>query len=72
VRYRGACAVVPVFSSVNRDRDGIYLCRGGQGRGSAWVWVGVEDATKLHEEFVARGVAMFAPDVHPACIVRIP
>ena len=29
------------FTSVNRDRAGIYLCRGGQGRGGAWVWLGV-------------------------------
>jgi len=49
------------FTSVNRDRAGIYLCRGGQGRGAAWVWVGVEDATKLHDEFVGRGVAIRMP-----------
>ena len=49
------------FTSVNRDQAGIYLCRGGQGRGGAWVWVGVEDATKLHDEFVARGVAIRMP-----------
>jgi len=49
------------FTSVNRDRAGIYLCRGAQGRGSAWVWVGVEDATKLHDELVARGVAIRMP-----------
>jgi len=33
----------------------------GQGRGAAWVWVGVEDATKLHDELVARGVAIRMP-----------
>lgn len=49
------------FTSVNRDRAGIYLCRGGQGRGGAWVWIGVEDATKLHDELVARGVAIRMP-----------
>jgi len=49
------------FTSVNRDRAGIYLCRGGQGRGAAWVWVGVEDATKLHDGLVARGVAIRMP-----------
>lgn len=31
------------FTSVNRDRAGIYLCRGGQGAGRAWIWIGVED-----------------------------
>jgi predicted enzyme related to lactoylglutathione lyase len=49
------------FTSVNRDRAGIYLCRGGQGRGGAWVWLGVEDATKLHGELVARGVVIRMP-----------
>jgi len=49
------------FTSVNCDRAGIYLCRGGQGRGAAWVWVGVEDATRLHDEFVASGVAIRMP-----------
>src|SRR5579859_1220065 len=49
------------FTSVNRDNAGIYLCRGGQGRGGAWVWVGVEDARKLHDELKARGVAIRAP-----------
>jgi uncharacterized glyoxalase superfamily protein PhnB len=49
------------FTSVNRDRAGIYLCRAGQGRGGAWVWVGVEDATKLHDELVARGIPIRMP-----------
>ena len=49
------------FTSVSRDRAGIYLCQGGQGRGEAWVWIGVEDANALHEEFKARGVAIRRP-----------
>jgi len=49
------------FTSVNRDRAGIYLCRGGQGRGGAWVWIGVQDAAKLHDELVPLGVAMRMP-----------
>ena len=49
------------FTSVNRPRAGIYLCRGAQGRGGAWAWIGVEDATRLHDEFVARGVAIRTP-----------
>jgi len=49
------------FTSVNRDRAGIYLCRGDQGRGGAWVWIGVEDACRLHDELKARGVAIRAP-----------
>ena len=44
------------FTSVSRDRAAIYLCRGAQGRGGAWVWIGVEDAHALHDEWKARGV----------------
>ena len=49
------------FTCVTRDQAGIYLCRGHQGRGGAWVWVGVEDAEKLHEELKARGVNIRMP-----------
>ncbi|HXI44642.1 MAG TPA: glyoxalase superfamily protein [Bryobacteraceae bacterium] len=54
------------FTSVSRDGAAIYLCRGDQGRGGAWVWVGVEDAEKLHEELKARGVTIRMPPTnHP-------
>jgi catechol 2,3-dioxygenase-like lactoylglutathione lyase family enzyme len=49
------------FTSVNRDRAGIYLCRGGQGRGGAWAWIGVGDVDKLHEEYLSRGVTIRLP-----------
>jgi predicted enzyme related to lactoylglutathione lyase len=49
------------FTSISRDGAGIYLCRGGQGRGGAWVWIGVEDAEKLHEELKALGVSIRMP-----------
>ena len=49
------------FTSVSRDQAAMYLCRGGQGRGAAWVWIGVEDVEKLHEEFLARGVTIRLP-----------
>jgi len=49
------------FTCVARDRAAIYLCQGGQGRGGAWVWIGVEDAAKLHQEFQARGVTIRLP-----------
>jgi len=39
----------------------IYLCWRNQGRGAAWVWVGVEDVEKLHEELKARGVPIRLP-----------
>jgi len=49
------------FTSISRDRACIYLCRGDQGRGGAWVWLGVEDVRKLHEELTARGVKIRRP-----------
>ncbi|MEZ5399762.1 MAG: glyoxalase superfamily protein [Bryobacteraceae bacterium] len=54
------------FTCITRGGAAIYLCRGGQGRGQAWAWVGVEDAARLHEEFVAAGVAIkLAPTNFP-------
>jgi predicted enzyme related to lactoylglutathione lyase len=49
------------FTSVNRDRAGIYLCKGSQGAGKAWIWIGVEDVEKLQDEFKARGVIIRMP-----------
>lgn len=49
------------FAHISRDRTGIYLCQGGQGRGGAWVWIGVDDVEKLHEEFKALGVTIRMP-----------
>ncbi|HUO27398.1 MAG TPA: glyoxalase superfamily protein [Candidatus Aquilonibacter sp.] len=49
------------FTSVSRDRAAIYLCRGDQGQGRAWVWIGVDDVEKLHGEYKARGVKIILP-----------
>jgi catechol 2,3-dioxygenase-like lactoylglutathione lyase family enzyme len=49
------------FTCINRGGAVIYLCRGGQGRGGAWVWIGVEDAARLHQELVALGVPIRMP-----------
>jgi len=49
------------FTSVNRDRAGIYLCKGSQGAGKAWIWIGVGDVEKLQDEFQARGVTIRMP-----------
>jgi catechol 2,3-dioxygenase-like lactoylglutathione lyase family enzyme len=46
------------FTSVNRDKAGIYLCRGGQGLGKAWVWMGIEDVRRFREECRAAGVTI--------------
>ena len=49
------------FTSVSRDKASIYLSRGEQGRGGAWVWVGVDDAQRLYEEYKALGVKIVMP-----------
>lgn len=49
------------FTSVSRDGARLYLCQGGQGKGGGWVWIGVDDVCRLHEELKARGVAIRLP-----------
>jgi catechol 2,3-dioxygenase-like lactoylglutathione lyase family enzyme len=49
------------FTSVNRDSAGLYLCRGGQGRGGAWAWFGVDNVRPLYEHLVQQGVAIRMP-----------
>lgn len=59
------------FTSVNRDRAGIYLCKAGQGRGGAWAWIGVDDARKLHDEYLAREIAIKLPPTNFAWALEI-
>lgn len=49
------------FAGIERDGASMYLCRGAQGKGGAWVWLGVEDARKLHEQLKAAGVKIILP-----------
>lgn len=42
-------------AGVSRDRGGIMLIKGSQGCPGTWLWVGVNDAARLHEEFLASG-----------------
>ena len=49
------------FTSVNRDTAGIYLCQGDQGRGGAWIWIGVNDAKQLHDQLKAHDVTIRMP-----------
>ena len=46
------------FTHVGCDGRGIYLCREGQGRGGAWVWVGVDDVRSLYSAYAARGATI--------------
>ena len=43
------------FALVTRNRAGIYLCQGSQGHPGTWVWIGVDDAEALYEEYKSSG-----------------
>ena len=49
------------FTRVERDGRGLFLSVGEQGRGGAWVWVGVGDVDQLHRDWAARGVRILVP-----------
>jgi predicted enzyme related to lactoylglutathione lyase len=61
------------FTCVTRDEASIYLCEGGQGQPGTWVWVGVEDAEALHEEYRDAGATILhPPETFPwACEMRV-
>lgn len=50
-----------LFTSVSRGMAAIYLYKGGQGRGGAWVWIGVGSAEKLHEQMQGPGMKIRMP-----------
>lgn len=49
------------IASVSRDRCNLMLCEGDQGHPGAWVWIGVADAAKLHDEYVKSGAKIRIP-----------
>ena len=53
--FRSAEWGTDLFTSVNRDGAGIYLCQGNQGMPGTWAWIGVEDVAALYEEYKASG-----------------
>jgi predicted enzyme related to lactoylglutathione lyase len=54
------------FTCVTRDNAGIYLSEGDQGQPGTWVWVGVEDAGALYEEYKAKGANILqSPENYP-------
>ena len=56
--FRNADWAMEEFTSVNRGQAGIYLCQQCQGRGGAWIWVGVSDVRALRAELAAAGVSI--------------
>jgi catechol 2,3-dioxygenase-like lactoylglutathione lyase family enzyme len=49
------------FTGLARGGGSLYLCHGDQGRGGAWVWIGVDDVRPLYDELKARGVPILLP-----------
>jgi catechol 2,3-dioxygenase-like lactoylglutathione lyase family enzyme len=45
----------PYFASVSRGKCEIFLSLGDQGHPGSWVWVGVENADVLLEEYLGTG-----------------
>jgi catechol 2,3-dioxygenase-like lactoylglutathione lyase family enzyme len=59
--FRNASWGTDDFTSVNRDSAGIYLCRGSQGRGGAWVWLGVDNVEAIYADLKSRGIPIRMP-----------
>lgn len=51
----------PLFCSVSRGRCHIFLSQGDQGNPGAWVWIGVEDAEALFNEYRTSGAKIRHP-----------
>ena len=50
------------FTSIYRDNTSLYLCKGGQGKPGAWVWLGFEgDIFELYEQLQSLGVKIKLP-----------
>ena len=52
---------VDTMISVSRNGKSIMLCEGDQGQPGTWLWVGVEDADVLFNEFSAKGATIRQP-----------
>jgi catechol 2,3-dioxygenase-like lactoylglutathione lyase family enzyme len=50
-----------LFASVSRGRTHIFLSQGDQGHPGSWVWIGVEDAATLFEEYRGSGAKIRHP-----------
>jgi len=50
-----------IFASVSREKSTIFLCQGDQGHPGGWVWIGVGDAGRLHDELRSKGAVIRHP-----------
>jgi catechol 2,3-dioxygenase-like lactoylglutathione lyase family enzyme len=50
------------FTSINRDKTGLYLSQGGQGQFGTWVWIGFDgNIFELYESLKQKGVTIKMP-----------
>jgi predicted enzyme related to lactoylglutathione lyase len=50
------------FTSINRDKTGLYLCKSGQGQLGTWIWIGFDgDIFELYESLKSKGVKIKMP-----------
>ena len=60
------------FTSISRDKSGIYLCKGGQGNPGTWIWIGFDgDIFQLYNELKAKGVTIRQPPVNYSWALEI-
>ena len=50
-----------VIASVSRDDVALFLAQGDQGHAGSWVWIGVRDVERLHEELSQSGAKIRQP-----------
>jgi catechol 2,3-dioxygenase-like lactoylglutathione lyase family enzyme len=50
-----------IFASVSRGPVHLFLSQGDQGHAGTWVWIGVSDVARLHEEYATKGAKIRHP-----------
>ena len=50
-----------IIASVSRDNVAIFLSQDDQGHAGCWVWIGVNDVERLHDELVRNGANIRQP-----------
>ena len=50
------------FTSITRDKTGLYLCKGEQGARGTWIWIGFDgDIFLFYEKIKSKGVKIKLP-----------
>ena len=50
-----------VFASIIRDEVKLFLAQGDQGNPGSWIWIGVDDAEQLFNDYRAKGAKIRHP-----------